>query len=158
MNSNLISVAYSVLPFISQRSTVWWMHLYENVFAKSLLMQTICLLCILFTFILAELLLLLYFSIRYFYTEVCCCLFISLSPYFFILTLLLYFCLFVNLINESIIFGFGAFVYYFKNTISIFIGLIQFSRIKNFLEISFEVLRKNWVFYAKWNVLPFGIF
>ena len=59
--------------------------------------------------------------IRYFfYTAHCYCLFISLSPYFFILAMLLYFCFLINHVNKPIIFVFGAFVYYFKNTISIF--------------------------------------
>ena len=50
-------------------------------------------------FVLEELLLL---SIRYFYTAFCYCLFIYLSCYFFILTLLLYFCLFVDHVNKPI--------------------------------------------------------
>ena len=60
-----------------------------------------------------------------FYTALCCCLFISLFLYFFILTLLLYFCLLVNHINKQIIFVFGAFVYYFKNTISSFVTIFS---------------------------------
>ena len=56
-----------------------------------------------------------------FYTAFCCCLFISFSPLlFFILTVLLYFYLFVDNVNKPIIFVFGAFVYHFKNIISIF--------------------------------------
>ena len=39
----------------------------------------------------------------------------------FILLLLLYFCLFVDHVNEFTVFVFGAFVYYFKNTISMFV-------------------------------------
>ena len=68
-----------------------------------------------------------------FYTALCCCLLttsfiyfmlmLSLHVYlfipFFILKLLLYFCLFVDHVNKPIIFG--AFVYHFKNTISIFV-------------------------------------
>ena len=42
---------------------------------------------------------------------------------FFILTLLLYFCLFVNHVYKPIIFAFGAFVHNFKNTISIFVTI-----------------------------------
>ena len=37
------------------------------------------------------------------------------------LLLLLYFCLFVDHVNKPIIFNFGTFVYYFNNTISIFV-------------------------------------
>ena len=85
--------------------------------------------CILFTLVLSELLLV-YLSIRYFYTALCCCLFISLSPYFFILTLLLYFCLFVNHVNNSIVFVFVAFVYHFKITISISIFVISYCVLK----------------------------
>ena len=76
-------------------------------------------------FVLEELLLL---SIRYFYTALCYCLFISLSPYFFILTLLLYFCLFVNHVNKPIIFVFGAFVYNLKNAISVTFNLSHRNR------------------------------
>ena len=57
--------------------------------------------------------------------QCCCCLFICfivscllLNSLYFVLTLLLYFCLFVNYVNKFIIFVFGAFVYHFKNTIS----------------------------------------
>ena len=57
----------------------------------------------------------------FFYTALCYCLFIFLDPYFFfILTLLLYFCLLVNHVNKPIIFVFEAFVDYFNNTNSIF--------------------------------------
>ena len=63
-----------------------------------------------------------------FYTALCCCLFISLFPYFFILMLLLYFCLFINHVNKPFIFVFEALVYYFKNTIFIFVT-IRFSTI-----------------------------
>ena len=44
--------------------------------------------------------------------------------YFFILMLLLYFCLIVDLVNKPIIFVFGAFVYHFKKTISIFVTIL----------------------------------
>ena len=54
-----------------------------------------------------------------FYTALCCCLFTS----FFILLLLVYFCLFVDHVNRPTIFVFDAFVYHFKNTISIFVTL-----------------------------------
>ena len=49
----------------------------------------------------------------------CCCLFTSLPPYF-ILKLLLYFCLFVDHVNKPIIFVFGAYIYHLRNTISTF--------------------------------------
>ena len=49
-----------------------------------------------------------------------------LIPVFFILTLLLYFCLFVNHTNKSIIFVFGPFVYNFKDSISIFVTILLF--------------------------------
>ena len=53
------------------------------------------------------------------------CLF--LCPFlFFILTLLLYFCLLVNHLNKPIIFVFGAFVDYFKNAFSIFVTIYIF--------------------------------
>ena len=58
-------------------------------------------------------------SIRYIRTALCCYLFISLSPYFFILLLLPRVCLFVNHVKKFIIFVFGHFVYHFKNTTSI---------------------------------------
>ena len=96
--------------------------IYRRVF---LLLQSVykykqaCLLCILLIFVFEELLLL---SIRYFFfTVICYCLF-----YFFILTLLPYFCLFVNHVNKLIIFVFGFcynFVYNFKNTTSIFVTI-----------------------------------
>ena len=73
--------------------------------------------------LLAGLLLPVYLFIRFFYTAPCYCLFTSLSP-FFILMLLLYFCLFVDHINKPIIFAFEAFVYHFKNTISIFVTIL----------------------------------
>ena len=79
--------------------------------------------CILFTLVLSESLLLVYLSIRYFYTALRCCLFISLPPYFFLIMLLLYFCLFINYVNKSTTFVFGAFVCHFKNTISIFVTI-----------------------------------
>ena len=41
----------------------------------------------------------------------------------FILMLLLYFCLFVGYISKPIIFVFGAFIYNFYNTISIFVTI-----------------------------------
>ena len=46
---------------------------------------------------------------------------------FFVLTLLLYFCLFVNHVNKFIIFVFETFVYYFKNTISIYVIVCMYS-------------------------------
>ena len=49
-----------------------------------------------------------------FYTAIYCCLFSSLSPYFLILTLLLYFCVFIKHVNKPIIIVFGAFVHHFK--------------------------------------------
>ena len=70
---------------------------------------------LLHAFIRVFILLFVYLSIRYFYTALWCCLFISLSP-FFILTLLLYLCLLLIYVNKSIIFVFGALVYYFKNS------------------------------------------
>ena len=45
---------------------------------------------------------------------------------FFILMLLLYFCLFVGCVKKPIIFVFGIFVYHFKNTISIVIKIYFF--------------------------------
>ena len=44
--------------------------------------------------------------------------------------LLLYFCLFVDNVNKLIIFVFGAFVYHFKNIISIFKFLFDGSHLK----------------------------
>ena len=64
----------------------------------------------------------LYVFIHYFILHfVVGCLLLNLS--FFILMLLLYFCLFINHVSKFIIFVFGAFVYHFKNTISIFITI-----------------------------------
>ena len=40
--------------------------------------------------------------------------------------LLLYFCLYVNQVNKDIVFVFGAFVYHFNNTISIFVTLFTY--------------------------------
>ena len=48
----------------------------------------------------------------------------SLIP-LFILMLLLYFCLIIDHVNKSIIFVFGAFIYDFKNSISIFVPIQQ---------------------------------
>ena len=52
-------------------------------------------------------------------------------PLLFILMLLLYFCLFVDHVNKSIIFVFGAFVYYFNNTISI--TILSIVLVKSFI-------------------------
>ena len=45
------------------------------------------------------------------------------SLLFFLLMLLLYFCLLINHVNQPIVFVFGTFVYYFRNTISIFVTI-----------------------------------
>ena len=65
-------------------------------------------------------------SFLYFYTALCCCLFISLSPYFFYADVVVIF-LFISCkhVNKHIIFVFGAFVYYFKNTISFFVTIFN---------------------------------
>ena len=47
-----------------------------------------------------------------------------ISFYFFLPILLLYFCWFINHVNKSIIFLLVAFVYYFRNTISIFVPIL----------------------------------
>ena len=62
---------------------------------------------------------------------------------FGIKTLLLYFCLFVNHVNKPIIFVFTAFVYYFKNTISIFVTVwmhMKVSEIMNMIRSTFWML------------------
>ena len=72
-----------------------------------------------------------FFVYPYFCTALCCCLFCFLIP-FFILMLLLYFCLFIDHVNKLYIFVFGAFVYHFKNTISIFVKIFYFYLSKHF--------------------------
>ena len=52
------------------------------------------------------------------------CLFFRPLIFFFILTFLLYLCLLVNHVNKPIIFVFRALVYYFQNTISIFVTIL----------------------------------
>ena len=86
-----------------------------------------CYLCILFTFVLAKLLLPSLLVYPFFYTALLLSSVYFFIP-FFILMLLLYFCLFVDYVDNPIIFVFGAFVYHFNNTISIFV--IIFSRLR----------------------------
>ena len=50
--------------------------------------------------------------------------FLLLNHHFFVLMLLLHICFFINHVNKSIIFVFVAFVYHFKNTISIFVRIL----------------------------------
>ena len=59
----------------------------------------------------------------FFFTVLCCCLFTSLSPFIF-----LYWCC-------CYIFVFGAFVYHFKNTISIFITICYYGLIRQDYEL-----------------------
>ena len=94
LNSFRITVACSVLPFISQTkhtNECTWGIMYFPVNVNKLL---------------AVLLLPVYFLIPFLYW--CCC---SI------------FCLFVGHINNPIIFVFGYFVYNFNNTISIFVKI-----------------------------------
>ena len=99
------------------------MFLSKNVYVKC--KQVVyCYLCISFTFGLAELLLTCLVVYPFFILHCCNCLFTSLSS-FFILMLLLYFCLFVDLVNKPILFVFVAFVYHFKNTITIFVTILK---------------------------------
>ena len=75
-------------------------------------------------FLYCTLLLPIYFFIPLFYCNVVVpC---SLLYYFFILMVLLDFCLFVDHVNKPIIFVFEAFVYDFRNTISIAFTLVEF--------------------------------
>ena len=99
------------LAFYIAWSTVWWNRLKKNVsaFAKSLWMLTSC--CFYpFFLLLDHLLFLLLFLLLN-------------SLLFFLLMLLLYFCLLINHVNQPIVFVFGTFVYYFRNTISIFVTI-----------------------------------
>ena len=74
---------------------------------------------------------LVYLFIRYFILHIL----YAYNYIFFILTLLLYFYLFVNHVNKPIVFVFGAFVYHFKNSISIFVTIFFSNKLfakKNF--------------------------
>ena len=52
--------------------------------------------------------------------------------------LLIYFCLFVDHVNKSSIIGFEAFVYYFKNTIPIFVTICTFLELDFMFSIGFK--------------------
>ena len=61
-----------------------------------------------------------------------------LLPYrSFILMVLLYFCLFVDHENKTMLFVFGAIIYHFKNTISIFVTILLYKAITTYVA-------KNW--------------
>ena len=118
LNSFWIAVAYAVLPFIShgkQSDECTWsrmslpsQNLYNCKHCHNCRLQRVSA-CLLLNspFFILMLLLLAYFFIP-----------------FSILKLLLYFCLSFSYVNKFIIFVFGAFVYNFKNTISIFVIIL----------------------------------
>ena len=62
-----------------------------------------------------------YLSIRYFILHFVVACLLLCAPICFILTLLLYFCLFVKHVYKPNIFVFGDFVYHFKNSISVIV-------------------------------------
>ena len=98
------------LACYTAKYAVWWMHLKENVSASRNLYkckQVACRVVLVWFYP---------FFILQFVVE---CLLLNLP--FFILILLLYFCLFINHGNKSISFVFGAFGFHFMNTISIFV-------------------------------------
>ena len=74
-----------------------------------------------------KLLALMLFHIRFLYCTLLLVVYFLIPFLFFLVpTLLLYICLFDNLVNKLIIFVFGAFAYNFKNTISIFVMVLYF--------------------------------
>ena len=76
-----------------------------------------------------------------FYTALCCCLLISFTE-----KLLLYFYLFINHVNKPIISVFEAFVYHFKNTISIFVTLLYPEIISvNKMENNYTVVHESYM-------------
>ena len=85
----------------------------------------------------------------FFYTALCCCLFTSLTPFVFILMLLLYFGLFVDHVTKPIILVFEAFSYHLKNAISILvIKLWGFYLLKTFIYgfVNCKSSKKKYVF------------
>ena len=129
------AVASSILPFIShgkQFDECSWRRISlpsRNLYnCKQVACSIVVTSFVLFRhFLYRTSLLLVYFLIPLFYTDVVvvCLLLYAL---FISIMLLLYFCLFVDHVKKPIIFSFGTFVYYFKNTISIFVTLYNISK------------------------------
>ena len=95
--------------FIINFENCWIVHIYEGKALREISINVNKLFAVLYAFI------------RFFFilNFVIVCLLPNIP--FFIMMLLLYFCLYIKHVNKSITFVFKAFVYHFKSTISIFV-------------------------------------
>ena len=73
----------------------------------------------------------------------------------FLLMLLLYSCLFVDHVNKTLIFVFGAFVYCFKNTIFIFVTLLNQFSIWQLSELNFDLYCFSIVYFYDFLLADF---